>query len=169
MKANIWNVPDFQPLDTLWTHCRKHSKCTQFLIAGYIVVKCCLSPQCTHHVPTGYMGPCLQCINLTVLMFELWCEHDNCQKGDSSRDIWDWAVLKRNVWKTHSEAVAAAASCFPYSFDHTPHNPADKLSGGYKAWELLLYFCGLGPGLFYGILPEAYYKHYCKLVVGIWS
>ena len=133
------------------------------------MVKCCLSPQCTHHVPTGYMGPCLQCINLTVLMFELWCEHDNCQKGDSSRDIWDWAVLKRNVWKTHSEAVAAAASCFPYSFDHTPHNPADKLSGGYKAWELLLYFCGLGPGLFYGILPEAYYKHYCKLVVGIWS
>ena len=30
------------------------------------MVKCCLSPQCTHHVPTGYMGPCPQCqlINL---------------------------------------------------------------------------------------------------------
>ena len=23
-----------------------------------IVIKCCLSPQCTHHVPTGYMGLC---------------------------------------------------------------------------------------------------------------
>ena len=46
---------------TLWTHCGEHSKCTQFLITGYIVVKCCLSPQCTHYVPTGYMGPCPQC------------------------------------------------------------------------------------------------------------
>ena len=24
------------------------------------MVKCCLSPQYTHHVPTGYMGPCPQ-------------------------------------------------------------------------------------------------------------
>ena len=30
------------------------------LLAGYIGVKCCLSPQCTHHVPTWYMGPCPQ-------------------------------------------------------------------------------------------------------------
>jgi len=46
-------------------------------------------------------------------------------------------------------------------------NLEEKISSGYKAWELLLWFYGLGPGLFYGILPEKYYKHYCKLVIGI--
>ena len=40
----------------------EHSKCINLLITGYIVVKCYLSPQCTHHVPTGYMGPCPQCV-----------------------------------------------------------------------------------------------------------
>ena len=46
---------------SIFNHCREYSKCIQFLIAGYIVVKCCLPPQCTHHVSTGYMGPCPQC------------------------------------------------------------------------------------------------------------
>ena len=75
--------------------------------------------------------------------------------------------MKGNVWKTRGQAVANTAPWFPRSFDHTPHNPADKLSSGYKAWELLLYFYGLGPGFFYGLLPEQYYLHYCKLVVAI--
>ena len=68
---------------------------------------------------------------------------------------------------TQGRAVADAASYFPRSFDRTPRNPAEKLLSGYKAGELLLYFYGLGPGLFYGILPKEYYLHYCKLVVGI--
>ena len=120
-------------------------------------------------LPTCFPGDIMHqpVINLTALMFELWCERKNCRKGDSSREVWDWAVLKGDVWKVHGEAVAAAAPYFPRSFDRTPRNPAEKLSSGYKAWELLLYFYGLGPGLFYGILPEAYYRHYCKLVVGI--
>ena len=54
-----------QPICNWWTHVghsgSKHSECAQFLITGYIVINCCLSPQCTHHVPTGYMGPCPQC------------------------------------------------------------------------------------------------------------
>ena len=116
-------------------------------------IPCMLKP------PTCFPGNIMHqpIINLTALMFKLWCEWDNCWKGDTSWNIWDWAVLKGDVWKTHSEAVAAAALYFPQSFDHTPHNPADKLLSGYKAWELLLYFYGLGPGLFYGILPDAYY------------
>ena len=120
-------------------------------------------------LPTCFPGDIMHqpVINLTALMFELWCERENCRKGDSSREVWDWAVLKGNVWKAHGEAVAAAASYFPRSFDRTPRNPAEKLSSGYKAWELLLYFYGLGPGLFYGVLPAAYYRHYCKLVVGV--
>ena len=104
-------------------------------------------------------------INLTGLMFDLWCDRDGCRKD--LRGAWDWAVLKGDIWKAHGKDVADAARWFPRSFDRTPRNPADKLSSGYKAWELLLYFYGLGPGLLYGILPEPYYRHYCKLVVAI--
>ena len=105
-------------------------------------------------------------INLTGLMFDLWCGREACHKGDRD-SVWDLAVLKGDVWRTHGKAVADAASYFPRSFDRTPRNPAEKLSSGCKAWELLLYFYGLGPGLFYGVLPQKYYLHYCKLVVGI--
>ena len=105
-------------------------------------------------------------INLMALMFDLWCNRDGCRKGDP-HGVWDWAVLKGDVWTTHGKAVADAAKYFPRSFDRTPRNPAEKISSGYKAWEFLLYFYGLGPGLFHGILPEVYYRHYCKLVVGI--
>jgi len=120
-------------------------------------------------LPTCFPGDIMHqpIINLTALMLELWREQGNCRSGDSSKDDWSWATLKGDVWKAHGKAVADAASYFPQSFDRTPRNPAEKLSSGYKAWELLLYFYGLGPGLFYGLLPEAYYRHYCKLVVAI--
>ena len=119
--------------------------------------------------PTCFPGDIMHqpVINLTALMFDLWCEREGCRKGDTSPGVWDWAVLKGNVWKTHGQAVANAASYLPRSFDRTPRNPAEKLSSGYKAWELLLYFYGLGPGLFYKVLPEPYYRHYCKLMVAV--
>ena len=56
---------------------------------------------------------------------------------------------------------------FPSSFGRPPRNPAEKLSSGYKAWELLLYIYGLGPGIFYGVFSDKYYEHFCKLVFGI--
>ena len=120
-------------------------------------------------LPTCFPGDIMHqpVINLTGLMLELWCERGNCRSGDTSDGVWDWAVLKGDLWKAHGQAVADAAPYFPRSFDRTPRNPADKLSSGYKAWELLLYFYGLGPGLFEGLLPERYYLHYCKLVVAI--
>ena len=120
-------------------------------------------------LPTCFPGDAMHqpIINLTGLMLELWRKQGNCQSGDTSDEDWPWAVLKDDVWKAHGKAVADAASYFPQSFDRTPRNPAEKLSSGYKAWELLLYFYGLGPGLFYELLPEVYYRHYCKLVVGI--
>ena len=34
-------------------------------------------------------------------------------------------------------------------------------------WEYLLYIYGLGPGIFYNVLPQIYYQHFCKLVFGI--
>ena len=118
--------------------------------------------------PTCFPGDIMHqpVINLTALMFDLWLDREGCRKGDQG-GTWKWAVLKGNVWTTHGKAVAKAAVFFPRSFDRTPRNPAEKISSGYKAWELLLYFYGLGPGLFFGILPEEYYRHYCKLVVGI--
>ena len=120
-------------------------------------------------LPTCFPGDIMHqpVINLTALMFELWRENGNCRDGDGSGGIWDWAILKGDVWKAHGGAIAAATSYFPRSFDRTPRNPVEKLSSGYKSWELLVYFYGLGPGLFYRLLSDIYYKHYCKLVVGV--
>ena len=119
-------------------------------------------------LPTCFPGDIMHqpVINLTALMFDLWCNRNKCRKGDPD-GVWPWAVLKGDVWRAHGKAVADAAVYLPRSFDRSPRNPAEKLSSGYKAWELLVYFYGLGPGLFYGVLPQPYYKHYCKLVVAI--
>ena len=119
-------------------------------------------------LPTCFPGDLMHqpVINLTALMFDLFCDREGCRKGDPT-GVWDWAVLKGDVWEMHGKTVADAAPYFPRSFDRTPRNPAEKISSGYKAWELLLYFYGLGPGLFYGVLPQVYYRHYCKLVVAI--
>jgi hypothetical protein len=118
-------------------------------------------------IPTCFPGDIMHqpVINLTALIFDLWCDRKACRKG--LEGTWDWAVLKGSAWKRHGKEVEDAAPWFPRSFDRTPRNPAEKLSSGYKAWELLLYFYGLGPGLFYRRLPEKYFRHYCKLVVGI--
>lgn len=63
--------------------------------------------------------------------------------------------------------VAQTTPYIPGSFDRPPRNPAEKISSGYKAWEFLLYFFGLGPCLFYGLLPDEYWMNYCKSVRGI--
>jgi hypothetical protein len=55
------------------------------------------------------------------------------------------------------------ADLTPYilgSFDCPPHNIAEKLKSGYKAWEFQLYFYGAGPALLYGILPLKYSINY---------
>ena len=88
--------------------------------------------------------------------------------GSDKKETWDWAVfMDSGCWKQHGEEVARMSPFFPSSFGCSPRNPAEKLSSGYKAWELLLYIYGLGPGVFYGVLPEKYYKHFCRLVFGI--
>ena len=81
----------------------------------------------------------------TALMFDLWCNCGDYRRG--IQGIWDWVVLKGGIWKAHGKDVANTAPWFPRSFDHIPHNPAEKLSSGYKAWEPLVYFYGLGPAL----------------------
>lgn len=72
------------------------------------------------------------------------------------------------MWKAHGDAVAATKPYLPGSFDWPPRNPAEKINNGFKAWEFLIYIYGLGPGLFYGVLPSTYWENFCKLVYGIW-
>ena len=106
-------------------------------------------------------------INLCDLLISLWRGQMNVN-GSDKKSTWDWAVLMDSgCWKEHGREVVSAAPFFPSSFGRPPRNPAEKLSSGYKAWELLLYVSGLGPGVFYGVIPDKYYQHFCKLVFGI--
>lgn len=106
-------------------------------------------------------------INLCDLLISLWRGKTKLN-GSDKRDTWDWAVLMdTKLWEEHGKEVARMGPFFPSSFGRPPRNPAEKLSSGYKAHELLLYVYGLGPGIFYGVLPDKYYRHFCKLVFGI--
>ena len=67
---------------------------------------------------------------------------------------WDWAVLKdKKVWQAHGDSIEAATPFIPSSFGRAPHNPAEKINSGYKAWEFQLYIYGLRPVLLRHILP----------------
>jgi hypothetical protein len=104
--------------------------------------------------------------NASQLMLLLYRGKMNVGTGDRKR-TWDWAVLKNAVWTRHGAAVAQMTQYLPGSFDRPPRNPALKISSGYKAWEYLLYLYGLCPAMLYGILPNKYWKHLCKLVCGV--
>ena len=108
----------------------------------------------------------LESLNIPDLLISLWRGTFDCDKTDS-RSTWPWAVLRGDVWEAHGRDVAAATPYLPGSFDRPPRNPAEKISSGYKAWEFLLYLYGLGPGVFYNVLPQTYYQHFCKLVFAV--
>jgi hypothetical protein len=108
----------------------------------------------------------LESLNIPDLLIPLWRGTFDCDKTDS-RSTWPWAILCGDVWEAHGRDVAAATPYLPGSFDRPPRNPAEKISSGYKAWEFLLYLYGLGPGVFYNVLPQIYYKHFCKLVFAV--
>jgi hypothetical protein len=103
----------------------------------------------------------LPALNIPDLFIPLWRGTFECDKTDS-KDNWPWAVLKGETWKTHGKMVADATPYIPGSFDRASRNPAEKINSGYKAWEFLLYFFGMGPCLFYRVLPDQFWQHYCK-------
>lgn len=105
-------------------------------------------------------------LNLADILMSLWRGTLDCAVTDS-RLSWSWAVLQGDIWKFHGSDVAASMPYLPGSFDRPPRNPAEKINSGYKAWEFLLYLFGLGPGLFYKILPDNIWASYCKLVSGV--
>jgi hypothetical protein len=108
----------------------------------------------------------LAALNIPDLLINLWRGTIDCDNDDDRRS-WDWVVLKGRTWEDHGKDVAACTPYLPGSFDRPPRNPAEKISSGYKAWEFLIYIYGLGPALFYGILPEKYWINFCKLVYGM--
>jgi len=105
-------------------------------------------------------------LNLTDLLLGLWRGTIECDPQDN-KVSWDWAVLRGDTWKEHGKRVAEATPYLPGSFDRPPRNPAEKISSGYKAWEFLTYVYGLGPGLFYQVLPHPYWVNFCKLARGL--
>ncbi|KAG6876719.1 hypothetical protein C0992_012017 [Termitomyces sp. T32_za158] len=115
-------------------------------------------PQC---FPLDLMH--LPSINIPDLLISLWrgtLKHSN-------DDHWNWATLVGDVWTNHGKLVEDATQYFPSSFHRTPRNPAEKISSGFKATEWFLYIYGLGPAFFRVVLPQAYWKNYCKLVAAI--
>ncbi|KAF7356061.1 hypothetical protein MVEN_00935900 [Mycena venus] len=115
-------------------------------------------------VPSCFPGDNMHLIlNLFDLFLNLWRGTLDCDPNDNVAS-WDWAVLKDKIWEAHGERVASTRPYLPGSFDRPPRNIAEKINSGYKAQECLTYFFGLGPGLLYGILPDRYYRSYCKIV-----
>lgn len=119
-------------------------------------------------LPTCFPGDLMHqpLINLATLLLDLWCERPAARDADPW-STWPWAVLTGDVWVEHGKLVERCARHMPTSFGRTPRNPQEKLSSGYKAWELLYYVYGQGPGVFFGVLPEDYYSHFCVLVRAI--
>jgi hypothetical protein len=105
-------------------------------------------------------------LNIPDLLLSLW-RGTLYHEKDDNKSTWDWAVLHGDVWKEHGKVVASTTPHLPGSFDRPPRNPAEKISSGYKAWEFLLYLFVLRPAVFWTVLPDRYWRHFCKLVFGI--
>lgn len=104
-------------------------------------------------------------LNISQLLIGLWrgsIEHAQ----DDNPTTWPFAVLHNNVvWQAHGVSVAGAGRYLPVCLEsRVPRNPAEKISSGYKAVEYLVYVFGLCPALLYGLLPQKFYHHFCKLV-----
>ena len=124
-----------------------------------------LNPSRTLGVPLMFGSDIMHLgsLNIPDLLISLWRGTFDCDKNDSLAS-WDWAVLRGDTWNQHGAAVAKTTRYLPSFFGRPPRNPAEKISSGYKAWEFLTYLFVLGPGLFYGLLPDPYWRNFCKLV-----
>ncbi|KAJ3911922.1 hypothetical protein F5877DRAFT_93697 [Lentinula edodes] len=114
--------------------------------------------QYTTGIPGLFAGDIMHLFTLNApdLFIPLWRGKFECDKTDD--------LLSGDLWIEHGKCVAACTSYIPRSFDRPPRNPAEKINSGYKAWEFLLYFYGLGPCLFFGLLPDKYWENYCVYV-----
>lgn len=114
----------------------------------------CFSNDCMHHTA----------LNVPDLMLPLW---RGKMKKHSVAEMatWPFATLSDDAaWQRHGLLIGKSAPHWPGSFDRVPRNPALKLNSGYKAWEFMLYFYGIGPAAFFDFLPHIYWRNYCLLV-----
>jgi len=127
-----------------------------------------LLPRYRLPLPSGFPADLMHLLTLNLgdLLIPLWRGLFTCAETDDIQ-TWDWAVLKGDIWEDHGAAVARATPYIPGSFDRPPRNLAEKISSGYKAQEWLGYLYGLALALLYGILPDKYWKNFCKLVYGV--
>ena len=119
-------------------------------------------------IPAGFPGDSMHgpMLNMGDLLLPLW--HKTFRtSGQDTTDNWDWGTLVGDVWKAHGSAVAACREYIPGFIDHPPRNIAEKINSGYKAKEWQTYLYGLAPALLFRILPERYWKNFCKLVYAI--
>ncbi|KLO10906.1 hypothetical protein SCHPADRAFT_916213 [Schizopora paradoxa] len=126
------------------------------------------APDCRLNIPVCFPIDLMHLVALNVpdLMLSLYTGKLPCSRNDSTAS-WTWAVLKDETWTLHGKLVAGAAPYLPGSFDKAPRNPCEKLSSGYKAWEFLVYVYGLCPALLKTVLPDLYWKHFCKLAAAM--
>lgn len=102
-------------------------------------------------------------LNITELFLKLWrgtLDYD--PKDDRSR--WGWTTLTGDAWIQHGLEVVNAAPYLPGSFGDAPRNLAEKAKSRYKAHEFKIWFYLFGPAMLYGVIPDIYWKYYCKLV-----
>ena len=119
-------------------------------------------------IPAGFPGDSMHgpMLNMGDLLLPLW-RKTFCTSDQDTTDNWDWGTLVGDVWKAHGSAVAACHEYISGFIDHPPQNIAEKINSGYKAKEWQTYLYSLAPALLFGILPERYWKNFCKLVYAI--
>ncbi|KIJ53714.1 hypothetical protein M422DRAFT_154434 [Sphaerobolus stellatus SS14] len=126
-------------------------------------------PDCCLPVASAFVGDCMHVLTLNMgeLFVPLWRGTFQCASTDDI-DNWGFAVFRdTTIWTEHGAMIAAATPYIPGSFDRPPRDISLKLNSGYKAKEWQGYYYGLVPGLLYGILPEVYWTHFCKLVQAV--
>ncbi|KAJ8588647.1 hypothetical protein M405DRAFT_792718 [Rhizopogon salebrosus TDB-379] len=104
--------------------------------------------------------------NMAALFTDLWRGEMACGRTDNKAD-WPWFVLKGDTWEAHGAAVAALQPHLPGSFGRPPRNPAEKINTYYKAQEYITWLFGYGPGIFYDLIPDPYYRNFCQFVRGL--
>ncbi|KAG6914406.1 hypothetical protein DXG01_000540 [Tephrocybe rancida] len=105
----------------------------------------------------------LLALNIPDLLISLW--HGTIKPLNN--DFLECVTLVGETWVAHGKLVEEATQHFPSSFHHTPCNPAEKISSGFKATEWSLYLYGLGPAFFRTILPCPHWQNFCKLAAAV--
>jgi hypothetical protein len=110
----------------------------------------------------------LSVLNDPDLFIKLFTGKLDVYEPDDRAD-WDWAIFycRPALWNPHGETVPRSMQFIPSSFGCAPWDPSKKINLGYKAWEFQIYMYGLCPTLLMHLLPQRYWRNFCKLIAGI--